>query len=495
MIIPEVIKRQKPKMFGASEIRYIGGYYYVYLVSSKWDAEKGRSRKVTGKSVGKITEADGFIPNANGMRQMQKIRTVSEATPVVKTYGAYAALQQLAPDISNQLKKYFPDIFREIRTFALLRLVDGVSSAKMVKPFLLDSYLSDMCPDISSSEGTVRQFIARLGLMQDRLDTFMKAQIIPGATLLFDGTSIFTRSSDSLAAKGYNPRHNQNTQARILHVFERESNKPVFYRVVQGSVVDKSAFLDVVNTMGDCKDSIIIADKGFYSTKNVSALSKVGARYIMPLQSNTTLVDNAFYLDNEDSKWDGVFTYKKRAIWCKKTKCGTSGNFIYTFRDDSRKADMVGRFVEKAEKDYGEEEYVPTDVLKDARLGYFSFYSNLDATPQEIYLSYKKRWDIEQCFDYLKNSVSTASSYAQTDEYFRGWAFLNHISLMYYYSLLNAMRNSKLDGKWSAEDILKLMKNIYLVDSGDNLGYRLSSVQKKTQELLDLLGIDLLSKI
>ena len=27
-----------------------------------------------------------------------------------------------------------------------------------------------------------------------------------------------------------------------------------------------------------------------------------------------------------------------------------------------------------------------------------------------------------------------------TDEYFHGWAFLNHISLLYYYGLLNALR-------------------------------------------------------
>ena len=128
-------------------------------------------------------------------------------------------------------------------------------------------------------------------------------------------------------------------------------------------------------------------------------------------------------------------------------------------------------------------------------MGYFSFCSNLDIPAKEIYLDYKQRWDIEQCFDYLKNSVTSSASHAHTDEYFRGWAFLNHISLLYYYGLLNALRNTKQDEKYSAEDVLKLTKNIYRVDTGDGQGIKVSAIQKKVQELLDSLGVNLLRKI
>ena len=127
-------------------------------------------------------------------------------------------------------------------------------------------------------------------------------------------------------------------------------------------------------------------------------------------------------------------------------------------------------------------------------MGYFSFSSNLDVPAKDIYLNYKQRWDIEQCFDYLKNSVTGSASHAHTDDYFRGWAFLNHISLLYYYGLLNALRNKKLDDKYSAEDVLKMTKNIYKVDTGDGEGYKVSAIQKKTQELLDSLQVDLLRK-
>ena len=124
-------------MTGSTPIRRIGGHYYTYLVSSRWDAKRQRPQKVTGQSIGKITEADGFIPNANGLRLMQSMRLTPDVAPSVKNYGAYETLQQLSPDLNEQLKKHFPDKFREIRTISLLRLVDSISSARMIQPMSL----------------------------------------------------------------------------------------------------------------------------------------------------------------------------------------------------------------------------------------------------------------------------------------------------------------------------------------------------------------------
>ena len=152
MGIPEAIKSKRPMQFGAVEIRAIGGYYYVYKVSSRWDPAKGRSQKTTGKSIGKITEADGFIPNANGLRLLQEMRLTPDIAPSVKSYGAYEMLQQLSTELSEQLRKHFPERFREIRTISLIRLVDSVTSAKMIQPIFLDSYMSELCADLSVSE-------------------------------------------------------------------------------------------------------------------------------------------------------------------------------------------------------------------------------------------------------------------------------------------------------------------------------------------------------
>ena len=57
-----------------------------------------------------------------------------------------------------------------------------------------------------------------------------------------------------------------------------------------------------------------------------------------------------------------------------------------------------------------------------------------------------------------------------------------------------SLRSTKLDKKYSAEDVLKLTKNIYRVDTGDGEGAKVSAIQKRTQVLLDTLGVELLRK-
>lgn len=62
---------------------------------------------------------------------------------------------------------------------------------------------------------------------------------------------------------------------------------------MQGSIVDKTACMDIVNAAG-CRDCIIVADKGFYSTQNVSALLRAGMKYILPLSEDNVNVKSAF---------------------------------------------------------------------------------------------------------------------------------------------------------------------------------------------------------
>ena len=118
--------------------------------------------------------------------------------------------------------------------------------------------------------------------------------------------------------------------------------------------------------------------------------------------------------------------------------------------------------------------------------------SNMDVDAKEIFLYYKARWDIEQCFDYLKNDVEPRAFYAHDNDYFRGMMFLNHIALVYYYGLVNALRKSSMNGKWTPEELIQLARNIYLVK--ENGTKRLSEISGKTREILDAIGVDITLK-
>ena len=147
MAIHEKIKAMKPTNYGAVEIRFLSGHYYVYEISSKWDPIKKKARKVTGKIIGKITEQDGFVPNAYGARKILPLY------PIVKNFGAYEILQQLSGDLVGKLKTAFPDIYREISVIAMLQLVTGCRGKRIKREFEA-SYLNDLHPDLSCSDYT-----------------------------------------------------------------------------------------------------------------------------------------------------------------------------------------------------------------------------------------------------------------------------------------------------------------------------------------------------
>ena len=129
------------------------------------------------------------------------------------------------------------------------------------------------------------------------------------------------------------------------------------------------------------------------------------------------------------------------------------------------------------------------------RKGIFAFISNKDEDAKKIYLTYKERWDIEQCFDYLKNSVDIGASSQRSNESMLGWTFINHVSLLYFYALVLAIRKSGMNNEWTPNEIIIIAKNIYKIYTAGALNkekYIISEVSKKDEELFSALGVDLL---
>ena len=450
MAVPEEIKKMKPTGLGkATEVRLIGGHYYVYEISSKWDEKKQRPQKTTGKCIGKIVPSEGFIANQYYIDTYHQPQIESH----VRHYGAVEMFRQLGKDISDALKRSLPDIYRQIEVYALLRLVFA-STGKTMKYDYEHSWLCDVYPDIGVCDSSVKRMLEKLSMKMDAMEDFMRGFCQKGHKLIFDGTSIMCNTSDSYVTKGYNSKAQYHDQFRLLYVYDKTSKAPVFYRVIPGRMVDKSAFMETIRRC-NCPDAIIIADKGFYSKTNLSYLIDHNLKFILPLQDNTTMIPQSFDDIDGDGRFDGRFTYKGRNIWYKVFPCGDKGNRLFIYQDDFRKAEYNSIFTEKQEKEYGEVPLGDKDILTNRRRGLFSFVSNLDVSPRQVYLDYKERWEIENCFDYMKNSISRKPLYAHSNEAIDAQCFINHVALLYFYRLIRAMDSSGLKESYSPEEIIR----------------------------------------
>ena len=179
--MPEEIKKMRPTGLGkATEVRLIGGHYYVYEISSKWDERKQRPQKTTGKCIGKIIPGEGFIANQHYIDSYHQPQLESH----VRHYGAVEMFRQLGPDIGEALRSSFPDIHRQIEVYALLRLVFS-STGKTMKYDYEHSWLCDVYPDIEACAGSVRRMMGKLSMRQDSMEGFMRGFCHTGHKLLF----------------------------------------------------------------------------------------------------------------------------------------------------------------------------------------------------------------------------------------------------------------------------------------------------------------------
>jgi hypothetical protein len=142
-----------------TELRLLRGTYYLYAISSRWDKEKTRSVKITGKLLGKITEQDGFV-------ESDKARLAKEQMKIdhlqVKEYGVSALINSVFEDIVSVLRQHFPDSWKEIVCLSYGRLMHR-SPLKNMQFHYSCSYLSQQYGGLALSAKRLSGFLRSLG--------------------------------------------------------------------------------------------------------------------------------------------------------------------------------------------------------------------------------------------------------------------------------------------------------------------------------------------
>jgi len=470
-MIPDEIKKHRPK---GSEIHAIGGRYYAYKTTSVWDAGKKRAKKKTLGCIGRITVEDGFIPS--------KPKEISGPV-TVKEYGCFALFSALVPELSDQLCEVFgKDIGQRTYAVAMLRLM-GKTTKAGIRRYYHGSWLSEKFPDLALSENTMTSFMRILGNARSGIRELMEMRLpTSGAAVLFDGTAILS-SSKTMTYACYG--RSQRQQINLLYAFSQTDHAPCWYRLLPGNIADMAAFETTLKECG-IRDCTVVADKGFFSKVNVSALDKAALNYVLPLKANTTLIDTGFTSDASTAAYDGCFEYHRRVIWHKTIALGAAGKRVHVFRDEGKRAQLELNFVRRMEADYESCDRATLEEKK-TRFGLSYLYSNLDVSSHEVYLAYKARWEIEECFDYLKNSLDLGCVYQRSNEEAEAWAFLNHLSLTMFYALYAAIAAAKLPSRWTPETVMAMAKNINRVKIGQT--WLTTEISKADRSILEALGV------
>jgi len=480
--IPEWAKKQRLKN---TEIKEIGGKYYLQRVSSVWDKEKKRAKKISGEYLGVLTQ-EGLIP-------AKKKMVSTEVNYCSKEYGATWIVRSLSADIFESLKIHFPDLANWIYVTCILRTIHPTAFYNLAEQYER-SYLSEVFPNVPMSSSTMTRNMIALGLRRKEIVSFMK-DFLPkeDSFLVFDGTSIVSNSQQIKAAqRGYNSHHCQDPQINLMYAISRVKEKlmPVFYKHYPGSIRDVTAFSNLLNEMG-VKTAIIIADKGFSSINNVEELEENHLQYIIPLRRNSLEYSREPLKYADRSGFDGCFEYNDRMIWYHSQKSEDKKYQVCVYLDETLRFAESKRYKKVINKEADDSATMEKFLKKQLEFGTFVIKTNItNESAIEIYKYYKLREDVEQLYDLYKCNEENDTSGMHGEDSLESWLFLNHISMMICYRVYNLLRKNESLNKYSTVGIMEeYLRNIRVSNVG--LGWKLEPLTKGENKALIALGVPL----
>jgi transposase len=467
------------------EIRTIKGNYYLYQVKSVWNKERKRSQKITESFLGRITET-GL---AKGSRQDKDKVKMTIDNIAVKEYGIASFLLEDNKDVLVLLKQHFT-AYTPLFCAAVNRFVHH-APLKNMEHHYLNSYLSELLPDVSMSDKSLSALLLQIGSNRPAISAFMKQftgqYIEDNAFLLLDATQVLSLSATvDYAQEGYNSKGSHDPQVSLLYLFAAEAKMPAFYRIVPGNIKEVSAMALTIEE-SQVQDAVVVADKAFYSKANMALLTEKKLQYIVPLKRSSLLIDYAPCEVQLRKGFTNYLRFNDRIVWYFSKQIDDNQRVILYLDEDLRRAeqhDFLQR-IEKEHANYSLENY----HLKAKTHGTIALVTNLnnDKTPEQIYTHYKSRAAIEILFDTFKNILFADITYTRSNEAMEAWLFINHLALIFYYRLYKRLIKHKMLKKYSPKDILMHLNTIKKVKINDK--WITAEIPTKSKSILEKIEI------
>ena len=312
-----------------TEIKYINGHWYLYERSTKYDPELKRSRKVSGKLLGSITE-NGFVPKKEkGAKRTPAARkAVASATipapemmsspslgitsaPVsydipatpkmaaapalanAESYiaGSYVLLEKNLGRLEEMLEKHFPAIWKELLVLTLLRLESRDTT--LFEERYTASMLSKIYPDLDFSFLSLRKLSDAFSQSGDAMVSFFNDM----------AGSSESNASCTLPLRGY----------MIAPIVELDDMVPFLSSFVPYPGSDVKAVLTQILSRKKNRERILVsARKEELQKEDIRNLTTSGCDYVLRLKRDGKVAMNLVpaldesYMDSFDAQGRSV---------------------------------------------------------------------------------------------------------------------------------------------------------------------------------------------
>jgi transposase len=463
-----VLKHKKKGM--AVEKR--GNSYYLTRVTSVWDPEKKRARKVTLEYLGRITP-EGVIPPRG--KRPSKIGGILDA-------GNFLYLKRFTGSVEEALAECFPTHWQSIIASACIKLCYG----EPLRRFQIrheTSLSKRLWPEASLSKNSLTYLLDFLGSRWPLQREFFSIIARSEKHMAIDLSYIFSESKHiSWLEYGYNSDDVWRPQVGILLMWGTTTHTPGSLKLLPGSVHSSQALINAIWESG-IQEVIAVVDKGFWSRNNMEALEKANIEYIMALRRDLPMLN---YVSH--SRYRNYFRYNGRVEWWRSESW--DGRTIYYYLDKEMYAEEESTYLRKIED--GMCTMAQFRSLK-RRFGTLALLTDTGLSAEKTYELYKTRREIEYAFDTLMNTLGTDTTWMRSRIRLQGYLFIQFIALYLYSMILQHLKRKDLLKKYSVKDILTILSkvNIVEVDGEDRFG----EITRQTKNIIKLLEIPITKKL
>lgn len=166
-----------------------------------------------------------------------------------------------------------------------------------------------------------------------------------------------------------------------------------------------------------------------------------------------------------------------------------SNKEVIVYRDIKLQSEEISSYSQRI-KDNVEGYTLDNFQKKELTFGTIALISNvLDKNEETLYQNFKGRAEIELAFDSYKNLLEADRTYMQSDVSINGWCFINHISLLIYYKILNIINDNNMSSEMTPKDLLYGLSRITKVRINET--WQLAEVNSKFRKVLENLKISI----
>jgi len=443
-----------------------GDRYYASRVRSVWDPEKGRAKKITVEYLGRVTR-EGILPPKH--KRPPRVGGILEA-------GNISLLQRFAKHLAKPLAEYWPYSWQSILAAGVLKLAYG-EPLKSLQFRYETSLASRLWPEAAMSKNSLTGLLEHLGREWGSQRSFFEFLSKADSHMAIDLTQVFSDSRNiNWLEKGYNAKGLWHDQLQLLLIWGVDTHRPGFLKLLPGAVASAQSLVNAI-IESRLRNVVLVGDKAFFSTPNVSFLEDAGVHYCLALARDLPFVEYV-----PASRYRSYFMYRKRPQWFRSYEW--RGRTVHVYLDKVLAGEEEAAFLEKVEA--GKATMDEYDEVKH-RFGTLALLTDTGMDAKAAYELYRQRREIEDAFDALKNTLEGDKTWMQSRESLQGYFFILFIALHIYSQVLDHLRRKDLLGEYSVHDVLAHLSKVYVVNvNGKDF---VGEVTKQTQKVIDKVEV------